>query len=209
VSEEIVPGLTVSRETAERLRAFASDVLRWTQRINLVAKGTAEDIWTRHVRDSAQCLVPITRPGPLAWVDLGSGGGFPGLVLAIILAEIRPEDSMTLVESDQRKAAFLLQASMRYAPKTQVRSQRIEDLSPANADIITARALAPLPRLLPLVHRHAAADATIVLPKGRRSSAELAEAQHDWQFSLAQRPSLVDPDSTILILTSLRERPRA
>jgi 16S rRNA (guanine527-N7)-methyltransferase len=204
VTVALLPGLTVSRETEVRLRAFAADILRWTARINLIALATPEIVWDRHIRDSAQVLLPITADRRLIWADLGSGAGLPGMVAAIILAETRPDDRMHLVESDGRKAAFLQQAAVTHAPTARVHAARIEQVPPLMADVVTARALAPLDRLLPLVARHLASGGTAILPKGRRAMDELAQARRFWQFDLAIQPGLVEPESQVLVLTNLK-----
>ncbi len=186
----------VSRETEAALAAFAALVRRWTPTINLVAASTLADLDSRHIADSAQ-LLPLALPGWTHWADLGSGGGFPGLVIAI-LARGRADVRITLVESDQRKATFLRTAARELALPVTVHAARAEHLAPLGADVLTARALAPLSQLLPLAHRHLRPGGTALFPKGRRHADEIAEARRSWQFDLTDHPSQTDPEGRIL-----------
>ncbi|WP_373355338.1 16S rRNA (guanine(527)-N(7))-methyltransferase RsmG [Pseudoroseicyclus sp. CXY001] len=195
---ELLPGLDVSRETRERLEAFAADLLKWTARINLIAPGTAEDVWHRHILDSAQlyCLAPESFSH---WSDLGAGGGLPGLVIAVLAAELNPTARITLVESDQRKATFLRQAARALSLTPTIHAARVESLPPLEADVVSARALKPLAELLPLVTRHLSPTGRAILPKGRRAEEELAAAP-GWHFDLTRSQSKTDPDATLLTL---------
>ena len=143
----LVGGLSVSDHTEARLRAHLGHLIRWNAAINLVAKSTIPDAWERHVADSAQ-LVDLAPGSPGHWADLGSGAGFPGFVVAVIMAETSPETRVTLVEADRRKATFLRESARLLDLDVTVRAERIEDAAPLCADVISARALAPLP----LVH---------------------------------------------------------
>src|SRR6202012_3891299 len=138
-------GPSVSRETLERLEALVGILARWQKTINLIGKGTLDDVWTRHILDSAQ-LLPLLPPEAKTLTDLGSGAGFPGLVLAAL----RPDLDVVLVEADARKAAFLGEAGRKMGLPKQPKLLigRIESLKPAKADVVTARALAPLTKLL-------------------------------------------------------------
>ena len=139
----------VSRETLHRLEVYRQLLIRWQKAINLVGRGTLDDIWRRHFLDSAQ-LIDLAPPAPGPWLDLGSGAGFPGLVLAILgAADVR------LVESDGRKCTFLREAARATGAPVTVLQARVETLAPVGAAVITARALAPLTRLVPLAARHA------------------------------------------------------
>ncbi|MEO0762406.1 MAG: 16S rRNA (guanine(527)-N(7))-methyltransferase RsmG [Pseudomonadota bacterium] len=190
----------VSRETLERLDALAALLTRWNRKINLVAPGTLPDLWTRHFLDSAQ-LLPLA-PGTRHWADLGSGAGFPGLVIAAMA----PETRVTLIESDTRKAAFLTTASAELDLATTVVPRRIEAADPAGADTVTARALAPLDRLLPLALRHAAPGATLLFPKGRSVGEELTAAEAAWHIEVTRHPSVTDDAGCILAITGARHR---
>lgn len=191
----------VSRETFNRLQAFAQLFLRWNQRINLVASSTQDDLWRRHILDSAQ----LARLDPQArrWVDMGSGGGFPGLVLAFLLAE--RGGSIDLVESNRKKAAFLQTAIGTFNLPARVVAQRI-DASHALVsmpEIVTARALAPLPALLELAEPWLTAGARALFHKGRDYRREVEESAHRWRFDLLEHPSLIDADSVVLDIRNL------
>jgi len=181
----------------DRLAALEALIGKWTQRINLIAPDSRADIWNRHIRDSAQ-LVPLAPPTRGPWVDLGSGAGFPGLVVAVILAERTPATEVIMVESDARKAAFLRTAVRTLGLAAQIRTDRAEALAPFNAPILSARALAPLPRLLEHADRHLAADGIALFPKGRSRAAEIAEARANWGFALSETRSITDPEAAIL-----------
>lgn len=196
------PGLDVSRETEERLTRFAALVAQWTPHINLIAASTVPDIMSRHIADSAQ-LAALAPPGWTHWADLGSGGGFPGIVIAILAAETAPTARITLVESDQRKATFLRTAIRTLALTATVHAARAETLAPLGADILSARALAPLTQLLPLALRHLAPGGIALFPKGRRATEEIAAARAAWRFTLTQHPSLTDPEAQILQLQDI------
>jgi 16S rRNA (guanine527-N7)-methyltransferase len=191
----------VPHGTLDRLSDLSRLVKLWNPRINLVSKATIDDLWHRHIIDSLQILPE--GEGSVHWCDLGSGGGFPGLVIAAA----RPEMKMTLVESDQRKAAFLLVAMGELGlAQLSVETKRIEALAPQGADVISARALAPLADLLGLVHRHMAPQGKAVLLKGRAAAQEIADANRHWDFRLEQRSSITDADATVLVVTSLTRR---
>lgn len=192
----------VSRETRDRLVTYAGILASWTQRINLIAPATTSEVWTRHVLDSAQLLAYM--PGTaLRWGDLGSGGGLPGLVVAIIAAETAPQLHVTLVESDQRKAAFLKVAAYQCGVRVTVVADRAECIEPLGADVISARALAPLPKLLALSHRHLAPTGLAILPKGMQYETELTEAKAVWHFNASLRASQTDPSGTILLIKDI------
>ena len=190
----------VSRETRDRLEIYANLLRKWSPRINLVAPRTLDEIWTRHFEDSLQLLPHLpSEPGILA--DLGSGGGLPGLVLAAALAETGW--TVRLIESDHRKAVFLRTCAREMGLSVEVIAERIETCPPSNARVVTARALAPLDRLLPMVHRHLAPGGRAVLLKGRTAEAEIAAVENDWTFDLTTAPSITDPDARILVLEHL------
>ena len=201
-------GIDVSRETGDRLEALVSTLERWQKAINLVSRTTLKDVWRRHVLDSAQ-LKPLIPAEAKTLVDLGSGAGFPGLVVAAL----RPDLAITLIESDARKAAFLGEAARRMTlekpPKIVI--GRIEAVAPTPADVITARALAPLGQLLAWADRHRTDTAICLFHKGKGWQAEVTEAMKDWDIPLQTCNSVTDLDAVILRIgpyraTALRDR---
>ena len=191
----------VSRETQARLDHLAALVRKWSLKINLIARSTLNDLETRHISDSKQLFA--LAPQSEHWVDLGSGGGFPGLVVAILAAEHRPQMKVTLVESDARKCVFLRTALRETGVAAEVVQKRIEAVEPLQADLLSARALAPLPKLLGYAHRHMAPHATALFPKGASWQTELSEARDSWQFRSEAHRSVVDPSSVILEIREL------
>lgn len=202
MTDEILPALDVSRETVEHLRHFEALAQKWSRRINLVSSADLPDLWTRHILDSAQ-LARFAPESAASWVDLGSGGGFPALVLAILFREIRPDIAVTLVEADRRKAAFLHHAANELGLTVQIITQRLEAVQPLGSDVLSARALAPLSTLLSHAERHLSPHGVAILPKGRTWAEELAEARRNWQFELAIHESLTDDQARILIIEGL------
>ncbi len=194
--------VAASPETLARLAALEALLGRWSARINLVAPSTLAEAWTRHVADSAQ-LWPLAPRGARRWADLGAGAGFPGLVIAALAAE-RGGPRVTLVESDRRKAAFLGEAARAMGLAVAVLAERAEAAPPQGAEVVSARALAPLPALLPLVARHLAPAGTALLPKGRGWEAEVEAARAaGWRFALDAAPSATDPAARLLRLTEI------
>lgn len=192
-------GVDVSRETLDRLDALVATLLRWQKAINLIGRTTVDDVWIRHILDSAQ-LGPLIPAEAKTLTDLGSGGGFPGLVLAAL----RPDLDLTMIEVDARKAAFLGEAGRRMAlPKPpRIVIGRIEDVPPAKADVVTARALAPLGQLLGWADRHRMDTAICLFHKGKGWQAELTEAMKDWDISCQPLSSKTDRDAVILRIGS-------
>ena len=188
--------LDVPRETAERLSVFVALLLRWNRRINLIGACSDADIWRRHVEDSLQ-LGPLMGSARSA-IDLGSGAGFPGLVLAIATGV-----PFSLVEADRRKAAFLTEAARRTAAPVSVHANRIEGVQLAPAEVITARALAPLPRLLALAAPLLAADGACLFPKGRTGETELTGAATEWHMKVERFPSRTAATATIFRITEI------
>lgn len=188
-------GVDVSRETVDQLQVLVDTLARWQKSINLVGRTTLEDVWNRHVLDSAQ-LVSLIPDSAETLVDLGSGGGFPGL----IIAALAPRLQVTLVEADARKAAFLGEASRRMGLKRAptIRIGRIEAVEPARSDVITARALAPLAQLLAWAARHRGDTTICLFHKGKGWQAELTEAMKTWDISLHPSDSITHIDAVIL-----------
>ena len=193
----------VSRETFERLVAFEQLFLKWNRSINLAAPSTLDDVWGRHILDSAQ----LARIAPEAkrWVDLGSGGGFPGLVLAFLLVE-RDGASIDLVESNRKKASFLQAVIGQFGLPARVVARRIDDSYGlvSAPEIVTARALAALPTLLDLSAPWLTKGSRGLFHKGRDYRAEVEESTHRWAFDLVEHPSMTDAHGVILELADLR-----
>lgn len=194
-----VGGQDVSRETYEKLQAFEELIRKWTPKINLIAPGTIDDIWDRHICDSAQ-IYSLAPPDYRSWADIGSGGGLPGIVIAILAQEKQPGASVTLIESDQRKATFLQIAGRELDLPIRVIAKRIEDVPPQEADVVSARALSGLSGLLSYITRHLKADGQAILHKGKRFAQEIDEARKSWTFGLEEHPSLTDPDGRLLVI---------
>ncbi|MFD1195135.1 16S rRNA (guanine(527)-N(7))-methyltransferase RsmG [Seohaeicola saemankumensis] len=189
--------LNVSRETFDRLQCYASLLEKWTLKINLISRSSVPFIWSRHIRDSLQ----VYRAGPDtfdSWVDLGSGGGLPGVVVAILAAESPAQKAVRLVESDGRKAAFLRTALRETAVPGSVICERIEALSPQNADVLSARALADLKTLLGFADRHLSPTGVALFSKGATWEKEVEEARQEWSFSCQAVESETEKGSVIL-----------
>ncbi|QKV20706.1 16S rRNA (guanine(527)-N(7))-methyltransferase RsmG [Oricola thermophila] len=196
----------VSRETRTRLEDYAALYEKWSSRINLTAPSTQKDFWRRHVADSAQLLE--IAPDARHWVDLGSGGGFPGMVIAILLQDV-PGARVELVESNRKKTAFLQAVKACCAPSAVVHSARIEDVVSriAAPEIVTARALAGLPKLFDLSSDWLQHGSRALFHKGRGYAGEIEESRAKWTFDLVRHGSRIDPESVILDITGLRSRP--
>lgn len=186
----------VDSDIMDRFEIYLTLLTKWQRAINLVGKNTLADAWRRHILDSAQLLPCIEKTARIA--DLGSGAGLPGLVIAIATGA-----NVQLVESDQRKATFMREVARETATKIEVHVARIEDLPPLQADIVTARALAPLSKLLPWVHRHLKISGKSLLMKGADVDQELTESTKQWTMNVVRKPSLSDASGTILIVNDL------
>ncbi len=198
----------VSRETLERLDRFVALLLDWQQRINLIAPSTEPNVWTRHIADSLQ-LLPLA-PNARIWADLGSGGGFPGLVIACALADT-PGAQVHLVESTGKKAAFLREAAKVTSAPATVHDMRVEDFAkapPGPIEIVTARALAPMPKLLTLANPLLKSGGFALFPKGQDVEAELTEAAKCWKIQASLALSRTDPKARIVIVRGLEPTPR-
>lgn len=196
----------VSRETLARLDRFVALLLQWQSRINLIAPSTIPTIWTRHVADSLQLL--DLAPEAKVWVDFGSGGGFPAIPIACALAD-RPGAMVHLIESNGKKAAFLREVVRQLGLPAQVHAERAENCGESwagEADVVSARALAPLKTLcdqaLPLIGRGAVG----LFPKGQDIDVELTEAAKCWKISAAKVPSKTSPEGCIVVIRGLERR---
>jgi 16S rRNA (guanine(527)-N(7))-methyltransferase RsmG len=200
-----MPTDLVPRETPPALAAFVDLLATWNRRVNLVSRREAENIWSRHVFDTAQ-LAAMAPRSAASWLDLGSGAGFPGLVCAaIVRGEGRPI-RFTLVESDGRKAAFLREAALHMGVDVAVLHQRIERVSLPPQDVISARALAPLDSLLEYAFPFCGPNTVLLFPKGARADSELTLARRHWHSRVVRFPSRTDPAATILRLSEVSRR---
>lgn len=201
--QEFQAATGVSRETLERLKAYASLLTEWSSRHNLVAQSTLPEMWRRHFWDSAQ-LCPLV-PDARTLADLGSGAGFPGLVLAALL---EGRVSVTLHEATTKKCDFLKAAAERMAIEVSVCNARMEELTPKAYDVITARACAPLDKLLGYAQNFAGPDTICLFLKGQNVGSELTQAHKSWKMKIRQIPSLTDPSGVILELGALSRHVR-
>jgi len=192
----------VSRETLERLECFAGLLRKWNPRINLVSRKTLDDVWARHIIDSMQ-IQELAPDNIDHWVDLGSGGGFPGLVVAILALETGSPRRVTLVESDVRKCAFLRTVLRETGVKATVLNKRIEELPSLNANVVSARALADLPKLLGFTAQHLAKDGVALFPKGVSWQKEVEDAQSQWKFEYQVAKSKTEDGPAILGITGV------
>jgi 16S rRNA (guanine527-N7)-methyltransferase len=198
--------IAVSRETADRLDRFAALLLDWQSRMNLIASSTVPVLWTRHIADSLQLLA--LAPEARRWADLGSGAGFPGLVIACALAGSLPAQ-VHLIESNQKKAAFLAEAVRVTGAPAIVHAQGSDDFIKTfdgPLDIVTARALAPLPRLMTIAYPLLKRGAQGLFPKGQDVDAELTEAAKCWSIQASLVPSRTDPRSRVVVIRSAKPK---
>lgn len=187
----------VSRETVDRLSAYESLLRKWQRRINLVGRSTLDDLWLRHMFDSAQ-LLPLLPDDARCLVDLGSGAGFPGMVLAILGVP-----DVHLVESDERKAAFLREVSRETSTPVAIHVSRIEDMVPFVADVVTARALAPLSKLIELARPFVGDRTVLLFPKGQDVDRELTATTKHTTMHTEIVPSRAHASGVILRLTRI------
>ncbi|RJE80959.1 16S rRNA (guanine(527)-N(7))-methyltransferase RsmG [Paracoccus sp. JM45] len=191
----------VSRETHDLLDQYVNLVTLWNPKINLVAPSTLVDFRNRHIEDCLQLTEIMETPNG-HWVDIGSGGGLPGLVIAIAFRKAQLK--LTLVESDKRKCEFLRTVIRELGLKNvSILPQRIESISPLNADYMSARALAALPKLLGYISWHLSSDGIAWLMKGRKWQEELVAAEETWQFKSEQFPSKTDSEAAILKISGV------
>jgi 16S rRNA (guanine(527)-N(7))-methyltransferase RsmG len=190
--------VAVAPEAQARLERFAALLLRWNSRINLISRADEAVLWPRHILDCAQ-LVPLLPAMPGTLIDLGSGAGFPGLVLALLTPW-----RVHLVESDQRKAAFLREAARETDAGLVVHAVRVEALALPPAEVVTARAVAPIAELLRLSAPLLAPDGLCLFPKGRGFEAELTAAAAGWHMRIERFPSHTGPGATLLRISEIR-----
>ncbi|MBY4894272.1 16S rRNA (guanine(527)-N(7))-methyltransferase RsmG [Rhodobacteraceae bacterium N5(2021)] len=195
----------VSRETMERLELFLTLLHHWQKTINLVAPSTLDAAWSRHFLDSAQ-IYDLAPQDATRWLDLGSGGGFPGLVVATLARETRPDLSVTLVESDIRKCGFMREAARKMDVPVKILTRRIADIPPQAADVISARALSSLSNLIDHAKPHMTQNTCLLFPKGSSYKAELETLSDDWQIKGETIASLTDPDAVVLRFQGVNTR---
>lgn len=198
----LVAAFDVPRETIDRLERFADLLRRENEAQNLVSRSTLDQIWSRHIADSAQLLAHAS--GPVAsWLDLGTGAGFPGLIVALL-----HPGPVTLVEQRKKRIEFLRRAAelLELPSQTRIVQSRVETFDATTFDVISARAFAPLDRLLALGERFATRNTRWVLPKGKNAKSELEAAESSWQGEFGLVPSLTDADSSIIVAEGVRRR---
>ena len=199
----------VSRETLARLERFVELLLLWQNKTNLVASSSLAHLWTRHIADSLQ-LLAVAPKDARTWVDFGSGGGFPAIPIACALAD-RPGAMVHLVESNGKKAAFLREAVRATGVPAQMHGERIENFVESygdKADVVSARALAPLKTLCDQAFPLIAHGAVGLFPKGQDVGAELTEAAKCWSIEASTVPSKTSPEGCIVVVRGLARRPR-
>lgn len=192
----------VSRETLEALVIYHDLLLKWNLNINLISKSNASMAWERHIWDSAQIIEYV---GDVkTWADLGSGGGLPALVVSIISKETHPGRTFVLVESDQRKAAFLRTVIRELSLNAKVLVERVEDLKPLCADVLSARALTDLSGLLSFAHRHLDPYGTALFMKGKSWEKEVQTAREAWSFELKAHKSKTSAEAAVLEIKEIQ-----
>jgi 16S rRNA (guanine527-N7)-methyltransferase len=199
--EEFALQANVSQKTMVKLEAYADLLTDWNARHNLVSKNSLDDLWRRHFWDSAQ-LAPLILPDAKNLADLGSGAGFPGLVLSAM----RPDLAVTLYEATAKKCAFLQAAADRMDLHVTIENVRMEDLPRSAFDVVTARACAPLPRLLEYAHSFVGPNSVCLFLKGQNVASELTEATKYWNMQVSQAPSQTDPSGAIVTVRELGPR---
>jgi 16S rRNA (guanine527-N7)-methyltransferase len=197
--DEFAAAASVSRETLDRLMRYAELLADWNTRHNLVSSGSMADVWRRHFWDSAQ-IADLIPAGARTLVDLGSGAGFPGLVIAAL----RPELRITLIEATGKKCEFLKVVAAESDLKVDIRKERIEEVTPESFDVITARACAPLSQLLSYAQRFWGKGSRALLHKGQNLASELTEVHKSWRIQAEQHSSRSDPSGIILEIRELQ-----
>ncbi|HEY1707281.1 MAG TPA: 16S rRNA (guanine(527)-N(7))-methyltransferase RsmG [Rhizomicrobium sp.] len=198
--EQFAEAAGVSRETLGHLKLYIGVLREWNAQHNLVSAGSLADVWRRHVWDCAQ-LVRYVPADAKSLADLGAGAGFPGLVLAELL---RGQVQVTLFDATAKKARFLEAAAAAMQLQVTVKNLRVEDAPVEKFDVITARAMAPLPKLLRYSQKFVGKNSICLFPKGQNVEAELTEARKHWKLEVRKHPSLSDPTGTILEIRELK-----
>lgn len=196
--------LDVPRETLDRLDVFAGLLREESERQNLVSKASLATLWERHILDSAQ-LVRFASPDARSWLDLGTGAGFPGLMVPLFHSA-----SVVLIESRRLRAEFLrtAAATLGVSDRVEILCARLDTVATRTFDVISARAFAPLPKLLGLAERFSTSGTIWILPKGRNAKSELEAARSSWQGDFHLEPSLTDAEAQIVVASRVRRKPR-
>lgn len=200
---EIYP---LSKEAFERLKLYVARLEEWQKKTNLIAPSTLDEIWLRHIGDSLQCLA--LKPETSRWLDVGSGGGFPGLVIAAVMSDFE-DGEVVLIESNNKKTSFLRQVNRNMGSVGRVVTSRIEEADIGNyaPEVVTARALTALPGLLALTQSWLSSGAIGLFHKGREYRSELEDCNGVWSFDLLHHQSRISEDSVILEITDLKRIP--
>lgn len=203
VHDQLCTIYPISKDVFERLCLFVARLEEWQKKTNLVAPSTLDEIWHRHVADSLQCFA--LKPNARKWLDIGSGGGFPGLVIAAVMAD-HEGGEIVLIESNNKKTAFLRQVNRKMGAPGRVVTSRVEEaeIDAYAPEIVTARALTALPNLLDLTCNWLSASTVGLFHKGRDYRSELQECNGVWTFDLLHHPSAISTDSVILEIANLR-----
>jgi 16S rRNA (guanine527-N7)-methyltransferase len=201
--EEAREALNVSRGTLDRIHAFVDLLRAENERQNLVSRASLEQVWTRHIFDSAQLL--RFAPASGSWLDLGTGAGFPGLIVALLFG-----GRVTLVESRKLRVEFLSRGAevLGVLDRTEILCARVETVDARHFDVISARAFAPLEKLLAIGERFSRPETKWILPKGRNTKSELEAARASWQGDFRLEPSLTEPDARIIVAEQVHRKPR-
>lgn len=195
------PTENLSEETDALLNVFLVQLARWNRSINLVAKGGVSHWWHRHVADSLQLSRFVL--GKSKWVDLGTGGGFPGMVLAIWASKLSVGTEFVFIESDARKCEFLRAVSRETGVRPTIINDRIERVEPLGADVVSSRALASLTDLCDMAHRHLKPSGQAIFLKGASVDSEVNEARKQWDFDLAVEPSVTSSDGSVVVIEGI------
>ena len=194
--------LNVSRETLEELEEYKESLLLWNRKINLISEKSSKNIWGRHLLDSAQ-IFKYLKASDRNILDMGSGGGLPGLVLGLVAKKKYPNLKVTLVESDRRKCVFLKEVVRTHKLNSVVLSERVELLPAHTSDVVTARAMAPLKTLLDYANPHLSDGGICVFLKGVNYKKEIDEALAFWRFNISVDASITNVGSAVLKITDL------
>jgi len=192
----------VSRETMDDLNTFVDTLVKWNAKINLVSPGSIKNLWQRHIADSAQIYEVVEVKSGL-WVDLGTGGGFPGLICAIMAKTEKPNLKFIFLESDTRKTLFLRTVIRELSLNARVENSRIEQTRPLEADVLTARALASLAKLLEFTDIHLKKKGLAIFPKGANFQQEIQDTLASWRFRVKKNPSKTDSEAVILQISEV------